>query len=303
MFCKNCGASIDDSTTYCGSCGARVEQPTTIQQTQKSHKGLIAIIIILIVLLIGVCGGIWYFINMNNEAEKEDVEAVDNSFEDEDEDEEDVPKKNKKDEEDSDEDDSEDDDFSFDDDDTDSEDDDFSFDDNDTDSEDDDFSFDDDDTDLDNDSFNPLEDTLLYVDKDQYEKVATYKTEMNVSNMQIQDYQVIMANSDKVTVMWEITTIDMSSYSETEKSAIADTYEATYQKFKDKAPESVEVIYGLFGDYYRFEMAIHLEDADMAELIENGFLNVTAGDKDNFQYISYKQTCDSMNTLGYTLVE
>lgn len=151
----------------------------------------------------------------------------------------------------------------------------------------------------------PMEwdDPVFDVDASDYEKHSVYETEMEVSGFTITDRQSVYANDDTVAILWESTTIDLSAFSEDEIPFYAEAYASTYASYEENAPESVEVIHGLDGDQYRFELIIYLEDADLKELAEGGYITLTSGSADTVKFISYKQTCDGLEAGGYTLVE
>ncbi len=155
----------------------------------------------------------------------------------------------------------------------------------------------------------PSEDTIVWDDSvfdintSAYEKCAVYEADLDVSGMAIKDKQTVYANGDIVTILLESTSIDLSDVSENELSIFADVYGESYKPIKENAPECVEVIYGLDGNVYRFEMMIYLENADLKELVEGGYLTMTSGNLDTVIFVSYEQTCAGLEAGGYTLVE
>ena len=146
-------------------------------------------------------------------------------------------------------------------------------------------------------------DPVFDVDYTAYEKYTVYETSMESSGMIITDKQTILANEDEVAILIESTSIDLSNSSEDEIEFLADYYKEYYEPISEDAPDSVEIIHGLDGDLYRFEMIVYLEDADIKELVEAGYLSITSGDIDTVQVISYEQTCTGLEAGGYTLVE
>ena len=147
------------------------------------------------------------------------------------------------------------------------------------------------------------DDPVFDVDTSAYEKCTVYETEMDVSGMLITDTQTVLADGDKVAILIESTTIDLSSIPEDELSFYAEAYAETYDPLREDAPDSVEIVHGLDGNAYRFEMIIYLEDADLKELSEAGYISLTSGSADNILFISYEQTCAGLEAGGYTLVE
>ena len=146
-------------------------------------------------------------------------------------------------------------------------------------------------------------DPVFDVDTSAYEKCTVYETEMDVSGMLITDTQTVLADGDKVAILIESTTIDLSSIPEDELSFYAEAYAETYDPLREDAPDSVEIVHGLDSNAYRFEMIIYLEDADLKELSEAGYISLTSGSADNILFISYEQTCAGLEAGGYTLVE
>ena len=146
-------------------------------------------------------------------------------------------------------------------------------------------------------------DPVFDVDPSDYEICTVYETEMEASGLTITDKQTILADGDIVAILIESTVIDLSDFSEDEIALYAEVYDATYSSIGENAPESVEVINGLDGDSYRFEMIIYLEDADLKELADAGYISITSGSAETAKFISYKQTCDGLEASGYTLSE
>ena len=155
----------------------------------------------------------------------------------------------------------------------------------------------------------PTEDTVVWndpvfdVDTSDYETCTVYETEMEVSGFTISDKQTILADGDIVAILMESTTIDLSDFSEEEIVLYGEIYDETYNPIRENAPEAVEVINGLDGDVYRFEMIIHLEDADLKELADAGYISITSGSAETAKFISYEQTCAGLEAGGYTLAE
>ena len=147
------------------------------------------------------------------------------------------------------------------------------------------------------------DDIVFDVDTSAYEKCTVYETEMEVSGMIITDKQTVIADGDNVAILIESTSIDLSGIPEDEISLYADLYSETYDPIREEAPDSVEIVHGLDGNTYRFDMIIYLEDADLKELAEAGYISLTSGNIDTVQFISYEQTCAGLEAGGYTLVE
>lgn len=146
-------------------------------------------------------------------------------------------------------------------------------------------------------------DPVFDVDTSAYETCTVYETDMEVSGITISDKQTILADGDQVAILMESTIIDLSDFSEDEIAIYAEVYDETYDPIRENAPADVEVVNGLDGDVYRFEMIIYLEDADLKELADAGYINITSGSAELAKYVSYEQTCTGLEAMGYTLAE
>lgn len=147
------------------------------------------------------------------------------------------------------------------------------------------------------------DDPVFDVDPSAYEKCTVYETELDVSGICLTDRQTILADGDMVAILIESTTIDMSTIPEEEISYYEEVYAETYEPIRQNAPDSVEVIHGLDGNVYRFEMIVYLEDANLKELADAGYISITSGSAETAVFISYDQTCAGLEAGGYTLVE
>ena len=146
-------------------------------------------------------------------------------------------------------------------------------------------------------------DPVFDIDTSAYEKYSTYECEMEIMDMTITDTQTIFANGDLVSAFWESTKIDFTGLSEDEIAFYAEYYDETYKPYKENAPDYVDVVYGLDGNGYRFELIVYLEGADLKELADGGYISLTSGSIDTVKFISYEQTCEGLEAGGYTLVE
>ena len=146
-------------------------------------------------------------------------------------------------------------------------------------------------------------DPVFDVDASAYETCTVYENEMEESGITITDKQTILADGDIVSILMESTVIDLSDFSEDEIAIYAEVFDQTYNPIGENAPANVEVINGLDGNVYRFEMIIYLEDADLKELADAGYINITSGSAEIAKYVSYKQTCTGLEAMGYTLAE
>lgn len=130
---------------------------------------------------------------------------------------------------------------------------------------------------------------------------ATYVMTTEQEGITMTDTQVIEAEGDIVKAMNEITVLDLSTADAEMKDFLVTFYDSAFGSMKDEAPASVTIEYGLDGDTYTTKININLDGADLQELIDGGYINVTTDNTDNLKYISYKQTCEAMEASGYVL--
>lgn len=136
------------------------------------------------------------------------------------------------------------------------------------------------------------------------EQTVTYKLDQEMMGITISDTQTITAKGDKVMTMKEITEIDFGELSEEEIALSAETYDANYGALAATFPEGVTATYGLNGDVYKFELTMNLDGADIEALVKAGLVTKPAGQEDKkIAYISYKQSCEALESMGYTVVE
>ena len=136
------------------------------------------------------------------------------------------------------------------------------------------------------------------------EQTATYTAVQDVMGIKITDTQTITAKGDKVITMVEITDIKFTDFTEEELKVAAETYDEQYAELAKTFPKSVESTYGLEGDIYKFKLTINFDGADLEELVDAGLVTKPAGQEDKkLAYISFKQTCDGLESMGYTTVE
>ncbi len=310
MFCSNCGKQLEDNVAFCPECGTKVaisvapvvEEPATPvetkapetpvttapvapmptpQEPKKKNKGPIIVIIILLLLVIALGIAIWFLYNDKKQDKDDDWESTE-AFADEDEDEDEeeptpepteeptpepteepTPEPTEEPEVEP---------------------------------------TDDPESEPSNNT-SVWNDPVFDVDISAYEKCTVYESEMEVSGILITDKQTIYANGDMVAILTESTTIDMSTIPEEEISYYEEAYAETYEPICQNAPDSVEIIHGLDGDAYRFEMIINLKDANLKELADAGYISITSGSAETAVFISYNQTCAGLEASGYTLVE
>lgn len=306
MFCSNCGKQLEDNVAFCPECGTKlavatiekkaVEEPVmpeipaapvekksverpvsvapiapTTQEPKKQSKAPIIVIIILLLLVIALGIAIWWLYNDKKQDANEDWEETE-AFADEDEDE-----------------------------------------------------YEEEDEDEEEPTPEPTEaptpkptkrpslpptgstsswdDPIFDVSPFSYDKYSVYEAEMEVSGITIKDKQTIYAKGDQVTTLIESTSIDLSDKAGDALDIYVESYDETYAPIKENAPDSVEIIFGLDGDTYRFNMMIDLQNGDLKELSDAGYITFTSGSIDTATYISYDQTCAGLEAGGYTLVE
>lgn len=328
MFCSNCGKQLEDNTAFCPECGAKItvattpatEEPaapvvekapnapvvtapvaptSTPQKPKKQNKGPIIAIIILALLVIALGIAIWWLYNDKKQDANEDWEETEafayedeDEYEEEDEDEyedeeeptpepteeptpepteEPTPKPTLKPTPEP--------------------------------------------TEaptpkptkrpslLPTGSTSSWDDPIFDVSLFSYDKYSVYEAEMEVNGITIKDKQTIYAKGDQVTTLIESTSIDLSDKAGDALDIYVESYDETYAPIKENAPDSVEIIFGLDGDTYRFNMMIDLQNGDLKELSDAGYITFTSGSIDTATYISYDQTCAGLEAGGYTLVE
>lgn len=136
------------------------------------------------------------------------------------------------------------------------------------------------------------------------EQSATYELKQDAAGMSITDTQTVTAKGDKVITMKEISEIAFSDMTEEEIALYAETYDATYDAMFADISDGATVSYGLDGNVYKLELVMNYEEADLQKLIELGLVQAPAGqDASKIAYISFKQTCEGLEAMGYTLVE
>lgn len=65
MFCKNCGAALDDNADFCPKCGVAVNQDKLANDQQKTATNTIAIVGFVLSFFIGLAGLICSIIGLN----------------------------------------------------------------------------------------------------------------------------------------------------------------------------------------------------------------------------------------------
>ena len=136
------------------------------------------------------------------------------------------------------------------------------------------------------------------------EQSATYELKQDAAGMSLTDTQVITAKGDKVITMKEVSIISFPDMSEEEIALNAESYDGIYGAMLANVPEGVTANYGLDGSVYKVEINMNYEEADLQELIDAGLVMVTSDQKgQKIAYISFKQTCEGLEAMGYTLVE
>ena len=134
------------------------------------------------------------------------------------------------------------------------------------------------------------------------EQSATYVlTSTQEGVMSMSDTQTLKAKGDIVYEMIEVTTFDFSAADEASKAVYLETFEDEFAEMKEKAPESVTITTSIENDVLHVEFTINLEDADLQELMDGGYLMAADANSEKAQIVSFTQTCNAFEANGYTL--
>ena len=133
------------------------------------------------------------------------------------------------------------------------------------------------------------------------EQSATYVMTSVQEGITMTDTQVVEAKGDVVKSLYETTTLDLSESDSEMVDFLVAYYDEAFGSMKDSAPASVVVEYGLDGTTYTAIININLDGADLQELINGGYINVTSDNANTLKYISFSQTCAALEASGYTL--
>lgn len=135
------------------------------------------------------------------------------------------------------------------------------------------------------------------------EQSATYKLETAQGILTCVDTQTIKATGDIVYQMDTTSVIDLSGLTEEEKTLIIDTYSEYFGTMKDQAPETVKIEYSVDENTFNAATSMDIKNSDLQELIELGFVVSTTEDSKQMKFISFKQSCEALESMGFTLVE
>ncbi len=135
------------------------------------------------------------------------------------------------------------------------------------------------------------------------EQTATYKMVTDQDGIVLTDIQVIKAKGDSVQRLTETTTIDVTSLDEATQEQVAALYDATYEPMLKDTPVGVTSSYGMKDGIYTVSIDIDLASANLKELIEGGYIVMLTDNADTIKFVSYKQTCEGLESSGYTLQE
>lgn len=137
------------------------------------------------------------------------------------------------------------------------------------------------------------------------EQSATYVlTEEEAGMFTMNDTQTLKANGDKVYELLETTTIEFAELDEATLELLVTYYDDTVANMQAAAPEGVEVSSSYEGNVYTLVMNLYLEQADIKALMDGGYLmGLDDDNSEDFTYISFEQTCASLEASGYTLKE
>lgn len=149
--------------------------------------------------------------------------------------------------------------------------------------------------------------TMIFVlgcgTEEEVEQSATYILVQEEADMFVMtDTQTLNARGDKVYELLETTTIKFADLNDTTLEALVEYYDNTIENMKLTAPEGVEVSSSYEDKVYTMVLNLYLENADLQVLMDGGYLMGMDGDSpEEFTFISFEQTCTSLEASGYTL--
>lgn len=135
------------------------------------------------------------------------------------------------------------------------------------------------------------------------EQTATYELETVQGTLSCVDTQILKAKGDVVYQMDTNSYIDLSALSEEEKTAIVEFYSAYFGEMKDKAPSTVKIEFSSDDKAFKSSCSMDIKNSDLQELIDLGFVAMTSDTTQKVTFISFKQSCEGLEALGFKLVE
>ncbi len=133
------------------------------------------------------------------------------------------------------------------------------------------------------------------------EQSATYVMEVSQDGVSITDTMIYQASGDIVTRMDENVTINLSALDDATKELMVAYYDEFYGEMGTDVPEGVTFNSGYENDVYTVSLGMDLTKADLQELSERGYLMLTSENGEQVKVISFKQTCEYCESVGYVL--
>ncbi len=135
------------------------------------------------------------------------------------------------------------------------------------------------------------------------EQSATYELETVQGNFKCVDTQTLKATGDIVYQMETTAAIDLSAMTEDEKAYYVELYKAYFDGLKEVAPATVTIEYTVSDNSIDSSTVMDIKNSDLQELIELGFVAGAGEDSDKIKMISFRQSCEALESMGFTLVE
>ena len=147
---------------------------------------------------------------------------------------------------------------------------------------------------------------LLMAGCSEKEQAATYVlTHEEESLFSMTDTQVLHARGDMVYEILETTSITFRDMDAEMLDTMVSYYDETADTMKVNAPEGVEITsaYDSSNGIYTLTMNLYLEQADLMQLAEGGYLMGLGDNPEEYTFISFKKTCEGLEASGYTKAE
>ena len=135
------------------------------------------------------------------------------------------------------------------------------------------------------------------------EQSATYVFVQEEAGMYtVTDTQTLYAKGDIVYKQLETTTLEFAELSDATLETLITYYDDMVVAMQASAPTGVEVSSSYEGSIYTMAINLYLEDANLQELVEGGYLMGSDGESaEDFTFISFEKTCAGLEAAGYTL--
>lgn len=136
------------------------------------------------------------------------------------------------------------------------------------------------------------------------EKSATYELVTVEEGMfTMTDVQTINAKGDVVYELLETTTLEFAEMDSATLEMMLSYYDEVFSVMKESAPEGVEVASSYEDGVYTLQMNLYLENAELKELMDGGYLVGLDAESEEMEAVSFKKTAEGLEAAGYTLKE